>query len=926
MPPKTPYRKKLIEVDLPLAFINAQSAREKTAASKNGHPSTLHRWWARRPLSACRVIAFASVVDDPSSLPDEFPGVLAQDRERQRLHDIIVKLANVDFGTSDPVVESAQIEMARSIARYSPCLSRQNHYNPRHLLQSDGPSVYDPFCGGGSIPLEAQRLGLNTVATDLNPVAVLISKSLVELPIEFANNPPHNEASLPMQSTWPSSTGLAADIRFFGKQLQAIAKKQIGQLYPNTTVGNLTDCTVEAWIWFRTIKCPNPACAVEMPLTKSFQISSKHGNQHWVKPVIQSQPRRIRYQITDNDVAVPKTGTVTRNSATCIACSTSVPISLIRNIGLAGGINEAVVATVARVGKRKHFVEPDRIQMEAIDSARPQWAPPGSLPQKALSIRPQLYGFTRWSDLFTKRQIAFLTTMAELIKSFIDGTTEFEHIPYDRRRAIGTYLTLALGRTTDYCSSFNYWYSRTCQTDKIFGRQGIAMVWNFGEINPFAGGARDWQSHVETVARVVERLPVNNPKGIVEQSDASTGTAYADNHLVITDPPYYDNIHFGASSDFFYVWHRSVLRSIYPDLYYSMLTPKQDEIVANRFIHKDSDGHFEDRLKSALIKIREQCSKEYPSSIMYAYKQQETDAGGRVATGWDTMLTALNDSGLMVLATWPLRTERTVRQNALGTNALATSVTIVVRPRPDNAPIGDRQRFLEELESELSNSLERLTKSGQIAPADLPQAAIGPGMAIFTKYKRVETISGEPVTVRHALQQINRVISAYFDKEEGELDILSRFCVDWIKTHGYQEAPFGDAENIARAKNISVSDIANIHNLITAERGTVELASISEYHPDRKPPMTDMTAWEGCMRMAYHLNTSNEKGEGIPGCGKVGRLMGGNLDSVERLARILYNHYDNLNQPRDAYIYNQLVSEWQNILDEVQRPERPTLV
>ena len=925
MPTQT-YRKKLIEVDLPLDAINRESAREKTGSSKKGHPSTMHRWWARRPLVACRVIAFASVVDDPSSLEDEFPNVLDQERERQRLHEIVTQLANVEGGKTEPVIKAAQIEMAKSIARHSADKPLSNADNIRKLLETAGPTVYDPFCGGGSIPLEAQRLGLNTISADLNPVAVLISKALVELPVPFSGDPPVHAKSDAMQTSWHSSSGLAEDIRYFGEQLRSRVKDQIGNLYPNVTIRRQHDQPVYTWIWFRTIKCPNPACRIDMPLTKSFQLSSKPGNHHWVKPEIDRVGGQVVYRITEDETGVPRSGTIGRTGATCISCSTSIKIATIRKMGISNAIDDKVVAAAVIVGKNRYFVEPDQDQINAIEAASPKWVPIGTLPKKALSIRPQLYGFTNWSDLFTKRQLVFLTTMVDQIKSFIEGDGNYSDIAHDKRRAIGTYLALALGRTTDYCSSFNYWYPQTCQTDKIFGRQGIAMVWNYGEINPFAGGPRDWRSHVEWVTNVVEQLPVGNPLGHVSQSDASSGITIGTDHIVITDPPYYDNIHFSDSSDFFYVWQRSMLRSVYPELYTSILTPKNDEIVANRFIHDDADAHFESRLKGALVKLRSNCSTEYPSSIMYAYKQQQVDSEGTVATGWDTMLSALNEAGFMVAATWPMRTERSVRQNAIGTNALATSVTIVVRPRPEDAPICTRQAFFDELESELTVALDRLTRGGHIAPADLPQAAIGPGMEIFTKYNRVETISGEAVTVRQALQQINRVVGTYFDREEGELDAETRFCVDWLKTHGHETGPYGDAENIVRAKNISFSDVANIHRLVNAERGIVQLIPTSGYHPDRTPPMTDMTAWEGCMRMAYHLDTSNDDGHGVTGCGEVGRRMAGNLDSVERLAHILYNHYDKLNQPRNAYIYNRLVSEWQYILDASQAPERPRLI
>ncbi|MCY4474612.1 MAG: DUF1156 domain-containing protein [Chloroflexi bacterium] len=923
---QTPYRKKLIEVDLPLDAINRESAREKTASARKGHPSTLHRWWARRPLVACRAIAFATIVDDPGEWPELFESVEARTIERERLHDLISRLVDVDTGANEDVLNEAIYEMAVSLARSNNDDKPLSLKSARAYVRDNAPTVYDPFCGGGSIPLESQRLGINTIATDLNPVAVLISKAMLDFPHSTTLSPPINQHSTKIKTKWRRNAGLAEDIRHYGSAVRKIMVEKVGHLYPKTQIDNHNQAITTFWIWFRTMRCPNPACGVDMPITKSFQLSAKKSNEKWVLPLFDSEHKRISYRIQSDDGNVPVNGTINRTSASCVVCSTSLPIGEVRKAGISGRFGETLIATVAKSGKSVYFREPDAEHYAAMELAEPSSLISGKLPDRAVGLRTHLYGFTNWKDHFNRRQTTYLTKLVETIRQLAEEDSSELSNDHMYRSVIKTYLTLTLGRMVDHSSSFNRWDNKIYRSVPVFSRQSLSMIWDYAEINPFGQNAKDWSSQVDWIADVVERLPDNVTPSIVKQGNA------AENHNVknviyITDPPYYDNILYSESSDFFYVWHRSVLKDTFSELYGGMLTPKFDELVSNRFLHDDAPGYFESRMRQALTEFRETCHEGFPSSIIYGYKQQTTDEQGSASTGWERMLNAAIGAGFMVTGTWPIRSENPARPRANRSNALATSVTIVLRPRPETSRVATRHEFLEDLNAQLTTALDRLTRDGHIAPADMPQAAIGPGMEIYSKFSRVETISGEPVSVRDALQQINRVIGEYFDREEGELDVTSRFCVDWLKTHGHNEASYGDAENIARAKNLSVSDITNIHQLADNEpRGIIQLHPISEYHPDRKYPMTDITAWEGCMRMAYHLDTSNEDGEGVEGCGKIGRLMAGNIDSIERLARILYNHYDNLNQPRDAYIYNQLVSEWQNILDEVQRPDRRTLV
>ena len=909
-PPHATYRRKLIEVDLPLAAINKESAREKSL--RHGHPSTLHLWWARRPLAACRAVVFASMVDDPGDCPDEFPSADDQRRERERLHTLIERLVVWENSTDETLLAQARHDIARSVARARGHDAPDKDDRPAVLayLKEHAPPVVDPFCGGGSIPLEAQRLGLSAVGTDLNPVAVLITKALIELPPRFRGQPPVNPDADPMKrGGWKGAAGLADDIRWYGRWMRERAFERIGHLYPTAKLPDGTEATVIAWLWARTVPCPNPACGVAMPLMKTFQLSKKKGNEHWTRPSYDAERKAITFTVQDHAGGVPDGGTVDRNGAICLACNSAAPLTYVREWTRAhdGQMGEQMIGVVAEGGRRRAFVSPSQEHIDTAMGATPGWRPGLKMPTTAHLVSGRGYGISNWHQLFTERQLCALTTLTDLMteaRALLaehGASAEYAH-------AVSTYLALAIGRAADSGCSYATWQNMGDFVAHVFARQAIPMVWDFAEANSFSDSTQNWAGQIEWVSRVVENLPTDISSGVALQSDASTTSHTGKGPIIVTDPPYYDNISYAELSDFFYVWLRAGLRDVHPDLFAGIASPKDEEITAIASRFDNPRERFTELLNKTLRLIREHCTPEFPSSLFYAYKQKEEHSEGTTSTGWETMLTALVDSGFQIIGTWPMRTERAARSNALAANSLATSVVLVCRPRPEDAPLATRGEFLAALAAELPGALEQLTR-GHIAPVDLAQAAIGPGMKVYSRYARVETIGGEPVTVREALAEINREVARHHEREEGALDGASRFCAGWLRQHGYGEGSYGEAETLARAMNVTVEGLSP--RLLEAVGGKVRLLRPDAYGPEGQASLGAPTAWEGAFRMAWHL--WHEDGGGTAGAAAVARGMGSGAAAAERLARILYEHFDRKGDSANAVRCNHLVTAWPEI-------------
>lgn len=906
-------RRKLIEVSLPLEDINRESAREKSI--RHGHPSTLHLWWARRPLAAARAVLFAQLVDDPSSFPDRFPTEEAQKAERERLHDIIRRLVVWENVGDEGLLREAHEEILKS-------------------TDGNPPAILDPFAGGGTIPLEAQRLGLEAHASDLNPVAVLINKALIEIPPKFAGQPPVFPGAADSRlGEWPRASGLAEDVRRYGAWMRDRAQERIGHLYPKAALPDGSEATVIAWIWARTVTCPNPACAIEMPLVRSWWLGKKKGKEAYVIPEVvvdETAPslRRIEYTIgrsIDDAQRAGAGGTVSRAGAQCVACGGAVDLNYVRTEGRAGRLGVALLAVVAEGSRQRVYLPANKVHLDVAAVDRPESAPVGSVADNPRWFSTPAFGLVDFADLFTNRQLAALTTFSDLVSEartqiLADGAAVGSADASAYADAVATYLALVVSRLTDYQSAITTWASNPQMEilRNVFARQAIPMAWDFAEGNPFGPSSGTLDIMIRAVSRAVDMLPTG-PLAAVNQSDAST-RSYTD-VVISTDPPYYDNIGYSDLSDFFYVWLRRSLRDVYPELFSTMLVPKVEELVANPYRHGGKDGasrFFEAGFESVFARARESASDDYPITVYYAFKQQELDAEGVASTGWSTMLEGMIRSGWTITATWPVRSERAGRMISVGTNALASSIVLALRPRHETAETTSRRGFLAALKAELPTALEEM-RQGAIAPVDLAQATIGPGMAVFSRYARVVEADGSAMTVRTALQLINQALDEVLAEQDGELDADTRFCLAWYAQYGWTRQSYGEADVLARAVNTSVGGMKR-GGVLTSREGEVALRRPADLPPSWNPETDDrISVWEVTCHLARAL-TANGVEAAARLLAAVSRRGGIDADAIQRLSYRLYElaqHRD----PEDAGLFNALGTEWSLLTEAAARED-----
>ena len=902
----TQMKKKLIEVALPLDAINVAAVREKSI--RHGHPSTLHLWWARRPLAACRAVLFSQLVDDPSAHPDRFPTADEQEKERSRLFEIIKELVKWENSSNEKVLAAARAEIAKSC---------------------DGapPAVLDPFGGGGSIPLEAQRLGLVAHAGDLNPVAVLINKALIEIPPKFAGRTPiceHLDPGL-LQDEWSGATGLAEDVRYYGGVLRDLAHERLASQYPTVSIPGDDTATVIAWMWARTVACGNPACGAQMPLLNSYALSRKKNRQRWLSAKVDTATKQVSFTI-QNGAGCPKEGTVNRGGATCLVCSTPMPLKDVRAQAQANGIGSQLVCIVAEGAKGRVYVEANDDHVVTANVPIHTDAPTENLPRKALGFSVQGYGMSKWADLFTSRQLTtmceFTALLPEIRQRVINDAVKVQGFDDDGRRlyeggtglvayadSVTHYLALSIGRLANRSSSQCFWDTQGEKIQQVFARPALPIIWAYTEGNPFSNSSGNFLGQLDYLVEVLRRTPATG-SGIARQQDARDEYPNTNGAVVCTDPPYYDNIPFADLSDFFYLWLRPCLADVYPDLFGTLQVPKATELIAEPARHDDWNAaaeYFERGLQQAFRAIGNVQDHRYPYTIFYAFKQSETDDSGTASTGWEKMLAGLLESGASIVRTWPMRTEQTYGLRERGRAALASSIILVCRQRPADAPVVSRRDFLTALRSELPTALAEL-QAENIAPVDLAQSAIGPGMAVFSRYSRVVEADDSSMTVRSALAEINHALDAVLEEQDSDLDADTRWALAWYTQHGHNTGSAGEAETLCKAKNTSIGGLVDA-GILYQQGNECHLLEADELS-DHWDPTRDkrLTVWETTHYLRRELMTGGE----VAAAALLGKV-GATNDTPRDLAYRLFHICERNNSQSEAIAYNALVIAWPEI-------------
>jgi len=941
--------KKLIEVALPLEAINAAAAREKSI--RHGHPSTLHIWWARRPLAAARAVIFGQMVNDPSwkweiEHPDEVPPASLKASwaaSRKRLFVILEDLVKWENTNNEEMLEKARAEIHKSWRET--CELNKDHPKAPDLFNPEKiPALHDPFAGGGTIPLEAQRLGLKAYASDLNPLAVLINKAMIEIPPRFAGQQPVNPETRAKKTLvdqiWQGVDGLAEDVRYYGQWMREQAYKRIGHLYPKIEVTTQMaaeqqelkpmvgkELTVIAWIWARTVKSPNPAFAeVDVPLASTFMLSTnRSGKEVFVEPVINGANYRFTVKTgKPKDIAAAKNGTkLARANFICLVSGTPISGDYIKKEGQAGRMGARMLAIVAE-GDRGRVYLPPTEEMEAVaDSAKPEWRPSGDVPARLTGGTCVPYGLTEWGDLFTRRQLVALTTFSDLVqeareqvkRDALSGgvagiSSEIDACTYGD--AIALYLGFGVDKLSDRHSTLCRWDPTPTASGIIntFSRHALPMTWDYAEGNPFSVASGNFEGGIGWIAKVIDAALPANIAGFATAADASVQNLSI-GKVVSTDPPYYDNIGYADLSEFFYVWLRRSIKPIFPDLFATMNVPKNEELVATPYRHgsgEKAEAFFLHGMTNAMHRLAEQAHPSFPVTIYYAFKQAETnDAKGTSNTGWETFLDAVIRAGFAITGTWPMRTELGNRMIGSGTNALASSIILVCRQRDANALTISRRAFLREVNKILPAALEEMTRGAghdrsPVAPVDLSQAIIGPGMAIFSKYAAVLEADGSAMSVKTALQLINRFLA------EDDFDHDTQFCLHWFEQHGWQDGKFGEADTLARAKGTSVEGVKQA-GVLYASGGIVRLLKWAEYPRDWDPVVDfRLPVWEALHHLIRVL-----KSEGESGAGLLLAAVQAKAEATRQLAYRLYTLCERAGWAEDARAYNEIITSWSAI-------------
>jgi putative DNA methylase len=979
-------RKKLIEVALPLEKINIASAREKSI--RHGHPSTLHLWWARRPLAAARAVIFAQMVDDPSEYTDELladpqtrrkaadelesrqavwiekrvhqaqaaaagdvkdpdPGPeptldsCAADLERERLFLLIEQFVTWENTRNESLLEQVRAELRMSWRRT--CADNRDHPRARELFNADRlPAFHDPFAGGGALPLEAQRLGLDVSASDLNPVAVLINKAMIEIPPAFADrapvNPEANDVRTLLANEWRDARGLANDVRYYGNWMRDQAEKRIGHLYPRVEVtpemgarrSDLRplvgqELTVIAWLWARTVRSPNPAFAhVDVPLVSTFVLSRMKGNEAHIEPAIQEGGYRFEVVSGKGDDEAARGTKLSRGTFRCLMSGAPIPYEYVDSEANAGRMGQRLLAVVADGPRGRVFLDPSEAMEGIARSADPNWKP--DVPSRgtwASNAQGRWYGFRTLGDYFTPRQLVALSAFSDLVSEAreqvkadgrmrIADTSDSTRTPDDDADrygdAVSVYLGLVVSSLVDRMTTVCTWDvggpTWGTKTRNTFARQGIPMSWDFAEVNPLSSQSGSFHNSLGYTAEGI--TAVSRQAGFAFQADAMTQDG-SEGRVVSTDPPYYNNIAYADLSDFFYVWLRRSLSPVFPDLFATLAVPKAEELVATPYRHgskEEAEAFFLEGMTEAMRRLAVQAHPAFPVTIYYAFKQSETEtAEGTSSTGWETFLDAVIRAGFAVTGTWPMRTELSNRMVGSGTNALASSIVLVCHKRSGAAATASRREFITALKAELPIALAHLQR-GNIAPVDLAQAAIGPGMAIYTRYAKVLDAESKPVSVSTALALINQTLDEALADQEGDFDADSRWALAWYEQYGFGIGKYGVAETLSKAKNTSVEGMVEA-GIVASKAGEVRLLKPADLDPAWNPATDSRRpAWQWVLLLIQ----AAERGE--MALAELIDKLGPEAEIARELAYRLFVMADRKKRAEEALWYNGLVQSW----------------
>jgi putative DNA methylase len=896
--------KKLIEVALPLDIINDASAFDKSPLAGT-HAKDIHYYPARLPFPAARSVLFASLIDDPSSNVIKFPDEKSQELERARLFSLIRDLCKNKKHINSIAFKTAFDEIKKA------CSNKM-------------PTVHDPFSGGGAVPLEGMRLGLKAIAADLNPISVLLNKANIELLPKYILSSPINPESKKQEGLieWENGQGVESDIKYYGKIISKRIESKLVDCFPRVNF-NGRDYKVQLYIWVRTIKCSNPACGCEMPLVKSFALRSKKPPKKYFKPIFENLQGKIilsGFSILETN---PGPGTIKRNKAFCANCNEAITLDYIKSEGQNSRMSKRLAAILIDVGRGSEFIAAT-LQDENIATNIPDtWSPNYELSTHPQYMSPPRFGFTKFNDLFLNRQLYTISTISDEIHKINKELVNNGDL--DHANLLTLYLFFALDRYVGYATSLSRWDNTREQHKDLFAATRYSMTWDFPEPNPFSEKGISWLYFVNKVAEGAGATlnPLCKP-GIVLQKNAEVSDPSLQNLLVSTDPPYYNNIPYADLMDFFYVWMKRNLEPYFPHLTKTLLTPKAEELVANEF-RFDGDKekakeHFESGFKRAFTVLKEAMDERFPMSIYYAFKQEEVEDASEddesnpnditLTTGWETILEAVVQSGFQITATWPLRASQKWRLRAIGSNALASYIVMVCRKRDDKAISITRRQYIQELKRELPRALEVLQRSN-LAPVDLAQAALGPGMGIYSKYTEILEQDGSKMRVRTALTLINKVLDEILTEQEEDFDAETRWALAWFEQYGTSKQPYGDAESLCRAKGTAVNALAD-SGIISAGGGFVKLFAREEL-PANWDPATDRktVVWEIAQHLIKHLQ---EKGE--LGAARLYKSLGSKADVARELAYRLFTISEKKGWAQEAQAYNSLVLSWNQIVTE----------